>query len=157
MAINTMTVEGRFIRPEMRFTPSGKAILTGAIIYDHRGKDAKGNWDVKASSFFDIEVWGRDDGQPGLPDMIADLPKGTIIQVQGTVRKNYWEDKDGGRREKTILTVHSACIPMISPKTFHVDDETDTILFTRPGKKDAPVDNGIESTLTSSQYGEEPF
>lgn len=71
-----------------------KEILKAELsISQSNGKDKEGNW--LPSSWFRIEVWG---GQAEYLQKYA--AKGSVLSVEGELKQQHYEDKDGNKREK---------------------------------------------------------
>lgn len=90
MSINQVVLSGRLGRdPEMRYTQSGKAVVSFSIAVDRRGKDAGADW-------FTIQAWER------LAELCNEfLTKGSKVTVVGRLTTREWEGKDGGKRTAT--------------------------------------------------------
>lgn len=85
-----ITAVGNVTRdPELRFTPSGKAVAKFSIAKNVRVKDDKGNWTDGTPEFFDVTVW------EGLAENVAEsVGKGTRVIVSGELKQETWTDKD---------------------------------------------------------------
>jgi single-strand DNA-binding protein len=90
--LNNVQLLGRLTRdPELRYTPSGKAVCSFSIAVDHftgRGEDR-----TKTADFFDIVAWE----QNGIA--VADHQrKGAQVLVSGRLATRSWEAQDGTKR-----------------------------------------------------------
>ena len=83
--MNNITVHGTVGKdPELRYSPSGTAVLTFAIA-DNYGKD-----DKKKTTWWDIIVFGK------LGENVANtIAKGTSILVSGRLEQEEYTKKDG--------------------------------------------------------------
>ena len=100
-----ITLTGHTTQPEMRFTSTGKALLSFSVAENHRKRDGNG-WQDDGTTFWRITAWERQ------AEMLAEvLEKGTRVLVTGTVRAREWE-KDGETRTSYDVTArHVAVIP----------------------------------------------
>jgi len=78
--------------PEARFTPKGSKVTSFSLAVTRRWKSANG--DVKeATDWFNIEAWG------GLGEVCQQyLKKGSLVYVEGRLRTDRYEDKEGETR-----------------------------------------------------------
>lgn len=87
--MSTATITGRLVADaELRYLPSGVAVLKGRVADNHRKKDGD-NWEDDGTSFWDFTLW-RDDAETN----VEVLTKGTEVIVTGEPRIREWE-KDG--------------------------------------------------------------
>ena len=100
-----ITFTGNTTQPEMRFTSTGKALLSFAVAENHRKRDGNG-WVDDGTTFWRVTVWERQ------AETLAEvLEKGTRVLVTGTIRSREWE-KDGEKRTNYDVTArHVAVIP----------------------------------------------
>jgi single stranded DNA-binding protein len=124
-------MEARIAREaELKFTKNGNALCTTAVGFTPRHLNrATDKWEDGETSWFDLKAWGA------TGEMLAEIPKGTLIQIFGHVEKEYWKGNEGDRREKTVITVDRLCIPVISNKSFSVDDDQNLIFRRYQGKR----------------------
>jgi single-strand DNA-binding protein len=95
---NYVSIVGNMTRdPELRFTPSGAAVVNFGIAHNRKFRDGQGN-DVEDVSFFDVQAWSA------LAENIAEsLVKGMRVLVEGRLQQRSWEDKDGNNRTKVEI------------------------------------------------------
>ena len=100
MSINRYTGSGNLARePELRRTQSGTAVLNFCVAVNNRRKDQGGNW-VDDPCFIECAVFGtRAEKLSGM------LAKGMKLAVEGKLRQENWQAKDGSRRSKISLMV----------------------------------------------------
>lgn len=93
MSFNKITLVGYLGRdPELRYTPQGTAVCNFSIATNDRKKD-------KSGEFQDITTWFR----VTLWDKKAEtaskyLTKGSQIYIEGRLRVEEWQDRDGKDR-----------------------------------------------------------
>lgn len=95
---NTTTLVGNVTRePELRFTPSGRAVAQFGLAINRRKRDESGAWVDGDTSFFDVVCWGEL-GE----NVAASLGKGTRVIVLGELRQRSWETEptDGTEPQK---------------------------------------------------------
>lgn len=86
--------------PELRYTPTGRAVASCRVAYTPRSKDeGTGKWADGETEFYGITVWGQQ-GE----NCAEFLQRGDRVVAAGTWTKRFWEDKDGEERESIELT-----------------------------------------------------
>ena len=84
--------------PDLRFTPSGKAVATVRIAVNHRIRQGEA-WVNGEPSFYDVTLWEK------LAENAAEsLRKGDHVLVTGQVHTQAWTDVDGAKRTKQVIT-----------------------------------------------------
>lgn len=97
--LNSVTLQGNLTRdPELKFTPTGTAIVVFGLAVNHSFK--RGNEWVDEANFFDVTAFGQ------LAENIAEsLTKGDQAIVAGRLKFESWEDRQtGGKRSKVGVT-----------------------------------------------------
>ena len=93
-SVNKTFLLGNLTRDvELRHTPSGTAVADiGMAVNDRERVD--GEWQDVAT-FVDVTLWGRN-------AEVADefLSKGSPVHIEGRLKLDTWEDKEGNRRSK---------------------------------------------------------
>ena len=92
---NTVIVIGNLARdPELRYTPTGDAVLGLGLAVNETWKDRNGNQQEK-THWIDITLWRE------LAESCQNLRKGDPVLVQGRLVNDSWQDKDGNKRNTT--------------------------------------------------------
>lgn len=95
--LNKMLLIGRLTRDvELRFTSGGTAVAELALASNH--SYGKGDEKKQETCYIDVTVFGRS-------AEIANeyLAKGSEIFVEGRLRLDQWENKEGEKRRKHVL------------------------------------------------------
>lgn len=75
---------------ELKFTPSGRAVLNFSVADSKSRKLDNGEWETTAEQWLNCAVWGE------LAEFYSDkLPKGTRVTVYGDFMSRKYEAKDG--------------------------------------------------------------
>jgi single-strand DNA-binding protein len=75
--------------PELRFTPSGAAVLKFSVAVNRRTFDRQTNeWKDAGTDFHRVTAW-----QQLAQNCAESLKKGTRVVVTGDVRQRFWEDE----------------------------------------------------------------
>lgn len=83
--------------PEIRYTADGKAVASLTIACGDDYKDKQGN-KVEHTEWVRISAFGR------LAEIIGEyLKKGSQVYIEGKLRTNKWQDKDGQDRYTTEI------------------------------------------------------
>jgi single-strand DNA-binding protein len=86
---------------ELRNMPSGMAVASFAIAVNERFKNRQDEW-VERANFIDCEAFAR------TAEVMAQyLSKGRPVFIEGKLRLDQWEDKDGGKRSKLKVVVEN--------------------------------------------------
>ena len=98
MTLNKMMIIGNLgADPELRYTPSGKAVteLRVAVNNNQRGPD--GEW-VEETLWFRVNVW-----EQAAERLAEQLRKGNKIYAEGQLRVREFEGRDGEKRQSLEL------------------------------------------------------
>lgn len=98
--LNRVFLMGNLTRDiELRQMPSGMAVASFAIAVNERYKNRQDEW-VERANFIDCEAFAR------TAEVMAQyLGKGRPVFIEGKLRLDQWEDKDGGKRSKLKVVV----------------------------------------------------
>jgi single-strand DNA-binding protein len=89
------TLIGNLTRdPELRFTPSGKAVVNFGLAVNQRAK-VDGKWVDVGADFHDVVAW-----QDLAEHVEESLSKGQRVIVHGDFKERSWEGEDGQQRTK---------------------------------------------------------
>ncbi len=87
--------------PELKYTPSGKAVCNLSIATNEVWKDKEGNKQEKVE-WHRVNLWGD------LAENCAKyLAKGRSVYVEGKLQTRSWEDKDGQKKYATEIVASS--------------------------------------------------
>ena len=98
MNINHLTISGNLTRdPEMRTVGADKSVTSFTIASNSKYKAADGEQREEVT-FCDVEAWGRQG------EIAAQyLTKGATVIVEGRIKQDNWQDKEGQKRSKLKL------------------------------------------------------
>ena len=93
--INRVFIAGRLTRdPQIRFLANEKAVADLGVVVNRKFKDGSGEMREEAT-FIDCEAWGK------LAESCGQyLKKGSSVFIEGRLKLDQWEDKDGQKRSK---------------------------------------------------------
>jgi single-strand DNA-binding protein len=98
---NHVVLLGNLTRdPELKFLPSGTAVCEFSIAVNRRWTDKTTNEKKEEVSFFDCVCWGK-----GGETFAKYMTKGKPCLIDGELRQERWEDKDGGKRSRVKVNV----------------------------------------------------
>jgi single-strand DNA-binding protein len=87
--------------PEVRYTPSGKAVANFSLATSERYTNKDGEKEEK-TEWHRIVAWGR------LGEICGEyLSKGSQIYIEGRLQTRTWEDRDGNKRYTTEIVAHT--------------------------------------------------
>lgn len=101
VAINKVLLAGHLTRdPQVRFLANEKAVANFGLAINHRYKS--GNEMKEEVTFVDCEAWGR------TAELVGQyLTKGRACFVEGRLKLDSWDDKDGQKRQKLKVVADS--------------------------------------------------
>lgn len=97
---NKVILMGNLTRdPEVRFAPSGTAIVKFGLAVNRRIQDAEGNW-KEEPTFVDVTIFGK------RGEAFARFHnKGKSAFVEGHLRFDTWDDKQSGQKRSKLYVV----------------------------------------------------
>ncbi|MGW0245103.1 single-stranded DNA-binding protein [Nocardia goodfellowii] len=108
MALPKLTGIGRLVRdPELKFLPSGAAVLDVGIAFNKAKKLDDGTWENTHNIIFNAKAW-RDTAEA---IAVAEFKKGDAVEVSLSPYQRSWETREGEKRlslEADIFEFHAA-------------------------------------------------
>ena len=100
MNLNKILIIGNLTAdPELRYTPSGKAVLSASVANNESYTDAQGQ-DQKITTFVNLEVWGKP-----AENFSKLVKKGQELFVEGKLRMDEWTDKQTSARRTRLFVL----------------------------------------------------
>lgn len=98
--LNKVMLMGNLTRdPELRHTPNNNAVCNVGLAVNRQWRSKEGE-QQEETTFVDCEAWGR------TAEIINQyLKKGRPIYVEGRLRLDQWQDKEGGNRSKLKVVI----------------------------------------------------
>ena len=95
VSINRVMLAGNLTRdPQVKFFANERAVANFGIAINNRFKTADGQM-KEETTFVDVEAWGR------TAELVGQyLTKGRACFIEGRLKLDNWEDKDGQKRQK---------------------------------------------------------
>jgi single-strand DNA-binding protein len=100
--LNHVVVAGRLTRdPQVKVLASDKAVAEFGLAINRRWKGADGEY-KEESTFLEVEAWAR------TAELVGQyLAKGSPVYVEGRLRLDNWQDKDGHRRTRVKIVAET--------------------------------------------------
>lgn len=100
--LNRVMLMGNLTRdPELRYTPSNTAVANLGLAINRKWKDQQGQ-QQEETTFVDCEAWGR------TAEVLNQyLKKGRPVYLEGRLRLDQWQDKEGQNRSRLKVVVES--------------------------------------------------
>ncbi len=100
--LNRVLLMGNLTRdPEMRFTPSNMAIAKIGIAVNRRWRNQAGEQQDEVT-YLDCDAFGK------TAEMINQyFRKGRPIFIEGRLKLDQWQDKEGHQRSKVVVVIES--------------------------------------------------
>jgi single-strand DNA-binding protein len=93
MTLNKMMIIGNLgADPELRYTPSGKAVTNLRVAVNDRSRGPDGEW-VEETMWIGVEVWEQQAER-----LAEQLRKGNKVYAEGQLRSREFEGRDGQKR-----------------------------------------------------------
>src|ERR1700731_5043723 len=100
MNINTVHMTGNLTdEPELRFTPSGKPVVSASIANNEHYTDTQGQ-EQKVTTFVNLEVWGKP-----AENFAKLVKKGQEVYAEGKLRMDEWTDKQTNARRTRLFVL----------------------------------------------------
>jgi len=100
--LNKVMLIGNLTRdPDLKFTPGNQAVceIGLAVNRKYRTKDGE---DREETTFVDCEAWGKQ------AEVLKQyMTKGKPLFIEGRLKLDTWEDKDGGKRSKMRVVIEN--------------------------------------------------
>lgn len=102
---------------ELKFTPSGAAILEINAAENHSRKDQSGQWQDTGTTWWRVKVFGK------LAETLAEahISKGTLLLVTGRSETREYEKRDGSRGSSLELIADDVAIIPQAPRPSHFE------------------------------------
>lgn len=99
-SVNQVTLIGRIGRdPEIRYTQGGEPIANFSLATSEQWTD-KGGVKQERTEWHRVDVFGK------VAQIVRDYcAKGTLLYVQGSIRYEEWNDKEGAKHNTTKVRV----------------------------------------------------
>ena len=112
MPLPSIQITGNVVsEPELRFTPSGKAVANFRVAANQRKKTDNGGWTDGDSCFLSINAW--EDKAEAIAEQVQ---KGSKVVVTGTLRQRDYEDRDGQKRSVYEVQAYDVALVVQRPK-----------------------------------------
>ena len=98
--------------PELRFTPSGKAVANFNLAENHWKKNQQGEFEQTGTTWRRCAIWG--DKAEALAE--ANLAKGTRVIVTGSEELRPWESREGKQGVSLELNVRDIGVAIMPPR-----------------------------------------
>ena len=100
--LNRVMLMGNLTRdPELRYTPSNTAVVNLGLAINRRWRN-QNNEPQEETTFVDCEAWGR------TAELLNQyLRKGRPVYLEGRLKLDQWQDKEGNNRSKLKVVVET--------------------------------------------------
>jgi len=130
---NKVILAGRLTRdPQLSTLPSGMVGVEVGMAINHKWRDKRTNEMREDTCFVDLRAFGR-----SAETLNQYMSKGRSLLVEGRLRFEQWEAKDGGKRSKLSVVI-------------------DTFQFLGDGGRTGAPDTRSAAPVTSNAYNEAP-
>lgn len=104
MALPSVTMEARVVAdPELRFAPSGTAVLKIRCVASSRKKNEAGEWVDDKTCWLNVTAFNK------LAENSAEsVTKGALITVTGRLQTDEWTDRETGEKKSSTSVLADA-------------------------------------------------
>ena len=100
-SFNKVIVMGNLTRdPELKYTPSGRAVTRLALAVNRKWRDAQTNALKEEVTYVEIAAYGTQ-----AETAAKYLAKGSCVHVEGRLKLDQWEDKQSGEKRSKLYVV----------------------------------------------------
>ncbi len=100
--INRVTLQGRLTRdPELTYVGAKQTPKVALSVVTNRSFKKEDEW-KEEPTFHNVELWDS-----AATHIDENFVKGEIINIEGTIKNDSWEDKDGVKKYKTYVRASS--------------------------------------------------
>lgn len=133
--------------PELRFTPSGKAVGNVRLVANSRKKEGE-EWVDDKVVWLNGSIWDRE-----AENMVESIERGMLVEVRGRLETREWE-KDGEKRQSTEIKIDSISpsLKYATAKVSKVERTGGSAPAAEPKAEAAPV----EDPWATPPPGDEP-
>ncbi|MBN1475394.1 single-stranded DNA-binding protein [Candidatus Sumerlaeota bacterium] len=102
-SVNRVIVTGHLVSDiDLKSLPSGTSVAKLRVAVNTGYKDKSGEWQDD-TCFIDVDVWGKQ------AEWLAESAhKGSKVLVEGSLREDKWEDREGNKRSKIKIRAFHA-------------------------------------------------
>ncbi|MHC4933349.1 MAG: single-stranded DNA-binding protein [Planctomycetota bacterium] len=101
--LNKVFLMGNLTRdPELRYLQSGSAIVKFGLAVNRKYRKSNSQEWVEETTFVDVEGWGKQ-----AETFNQYMSKGRPVFVEGRLRLDQWESKEGQRRSKLVIVMEN--------------------------------------------------
>jgi len=154
MAINYVQLTGNMLQPELRQTQTGKTVMSASMVIKGYGESAEDMW-------VDIEAW--ENLAQNTSDSFPTDRKTMRVMVEGTLKKDTWEDKNNGQaRSKIYVNANNISVCLDYQNVGSVNYAGDGTNASTGGNYQAPAQHSSQTQpvarpLSEVAQGEAPF
>lgn len=111
LKINRASVAGNLTRdPELRTVGNDRQVASLTVAVDEQWRDKNGEQQEQVA-FINVSAWGK------TAEIIGQyLSKGSRVFIEGRIKQDNWEDKDGNKRSKLFIMADSVQFLDSKPK-----------------------------------------
>lgn len=127
-----MGVGNMIANPEVKYVPSGSALCNFRVAANRKYKSKSGD-EKEEVAFLDCEAWGKTAEFVG-----QHFSKGKPIFIEGRLKTEQWETKDGDKRSRLVVVVNN--VQFADAPRKHTRVEPTNRLQAEPNNDDAGGD-----------------
>lgn len=142
------------LQPELRQTQTGKTVMSASMVIKGYGESAEDMW-------VDIEAW--ENLAQNTSDSFPTDRKTMRVMVEGTLKKDTWEDKNNGQaRSKIYVNANNISVCLDYQNVGSVNYAGDGTNASTGGNYQAPAQHSSQTQpvarpLSEVAQGEAPF
>lgn len=103
-----VTLECRVVAdPDLRYSPSGVAVVKFRTVASSRKKTESGEWVDDKTLWMSVTCFKK-----LAENVVESIEKGDLVTVVGRLQTDEWEDKEGQKRSQTTMIADSVAVSL---------------------------------------------
>lgn len=145
LELNKVLLVGNLTRdPDIRYVPSGTAVADFDLAVNRSFRDRSGE-QRRETLFIKVESWGRQ------AEFCSEyLKKGSRVYVEGRLKNETWEGRDGVKRQRTTVVadrIQFADVKPAEPPTEEAPETREVSEETSPDVKEGEKKESVNDDL----------
>jgi single-strand DNA-binding protein len=145
--VNKVILIGRLgANPEIKYMPSGRAVSTFSVATNDGYKDKQTGQFIESTEWHRINVFGQQAETLG-----SYAKKGQLLYVEGKIRTNKWQDKNGQDRYTTEIVALQTQMISNTNNSGMTNEHEKELKVENTGRQNKEKDSSIDDYLVGQK------